>query len=131
MPCNLQATHFKRHSVSTINSALFFNGTVSQVRKGNPWIKMHPDFKQSDIYKTRKQQQCVSDITELTPANSFPISSDMGSSDIVASWFLKRHGPWVIWICHLMPFNHRKYHLKLYQSDIVFSHSYAAHCCSS
>ena len=36
---------FKRNSVSTINSALFFNGTVSQVRKGNPWIKMHPDFK--------------------------------------------------------------------------------------
>ena len=33
---------------------------------------MHPDFKQSDVYKTRKQQQCVSDITELTPANSFP-----------------------------------------------------------
>ena len=55
-------TAFKRNSVSTINSTLFFNGTVSQVRKGNPWIKMHPDFKQSDVYKTRKQQQCVSDI---------------------------------------------------------------------
>ena len=55
-------TVFKRNSVSTINSALFFNGTVSQVRKGNPWIKMHPDFKLSDVYKTCKQQQCVSDI---------------------------------------------------------------------
>ena len=55
-------TTFKRNSVSTINSALFFNGTVSQVIKGNPWIKMHPEFKQSDIYKTCKQQQCVSDI---------------------------------------------------------------------
>ena len=33
---------------------------------------MHPDFKQSDVYKTCKQQQYVSDITELTPANSFP-----------------------------------------------------------
>ena len=55
-------TIFKRNSVSTINSALFFNGTVSQVRKGNPWIKMHPNFKQSDVYKTCKQQQCVSDI---------------------------------------------------------------------
>ena len=55
-------TTFKRNSISTINSALFFNGTVSQVRKGNPWIKMHPDFKQSDIDKTCKQQQCVSDI---------------------------------------------------------------------
>ena len=53
---------FKRNSVSTINSALVFNGTVTQVRKGNPWIKMHPDFKQSDVYKTCKQQQCVSDI---------------------------------------------------------------------
>ena len=53
---------FNRNSVSTINSSLFFNGTVSQVRKGNQWIKMHPDFKQSDIYKTCKQQQCVSDI---------------------------------------------------------------------
>ena len=49
-------------SVSTINSALLFNGTVSQVRKGNPWIKMHPDFKLSDIYKTCKQQQCVNNI---------------------------------------------------------------------
>ena len=55
-------TTFKRNSVSTSNSTLFFNGTVSQVRKGNPWIKMHPDFKQSDVYKTCKQQQCVSDI---------------------------------------------------------------------
>ena len=55
-------TIFKQKSISTINSALFFNGTVSQVRKGNQWIKMHPDFKQSDVYKTCKQQQCVSDI---------------------------------------------------------------------
>ena len=53
---------FKQNSISTINSALFFNGTVSQVRKGNLWIKMHPDFKQSDVYKTCKQQQCVSNI---------------------------------------------------------------------
>ena len=55
-------TVFKRNSVSTINSALFFNGIVCQVRKGNPWIKMHPDLKQSHVYKTCKQQQCVSDI---------------------------------------------------------------------
>ena len=48
-----------------------------------------------------------------------------------AAWFLKRHGPWVIWICHLMPFNRRKYHLKLYQSDFGFFHGYVAHCCSS
>ena len=34
-----------------------------------------------------------------------------------AYWFLKRHSPW---ICHLMPFNGRKYHLKLYQSDQGF-----------
>ena len=40
---------FKQNSVSTINSALLFNGTESQVRKGNPWIKMRPDFKLSDI----------------------------------------------------------------------------------
>ena len=62
MPCHLQLicfradavivvkfsseTTFKRNSVSTINSALFFNGTVSHVIKGNPWIKMHPEFKQ-------------------------------------------------------------------------------------
>ena len=59
---NFKRNDFQANSVSTINSALFFNGTVSQVRKGNPWIKMHPDFKQSDIYKTCKQQQCVSDI---------------------------------------------------------------------
>ena len=35
-------TVFKRNSVSTINSALLFNGTVSQVRKGNPWMKYIP-----------------------------------------------------------------------------------------
>ena len=29
-------TIFKQNSISTINSALFFNGTVSQVRKGTP-----------------------------------------------------------------------------------------------
>ena len=44
---------------------------------------------------------------------------------------LKRHSPWVIWICHLMPVNCRKHHLKLYQSDWVFFRSYGAHCCSS
>ena len=33
-----------------------------------------------------------------------------------AYWFLKRHSTWVIWICHLMPVNRRKHHLKLYQS---------------
>ena len=48
-----------------------------------------------------------------------------------AYWFLKRHSPWVIWICHLMPFNHRKYHLKLYQSDWDFFRSYAMHSFSS
>ena len=54
-------TIFKRNTVSTINSALVFNGTVTHVRKGDPWIKMHPDFKQSDAYKTCKQQNCLSD----------------------------------------------------------------------
>ena len=54
-------TIFKRNTVSTINSALFMNGIVSQVRKGDPCIKMHPDFKQSDAYKTCKQQNCLSD----------------------------------------------------------------------
>ena len=52
---------FKRNTISTINSTLFLNGIVSQVRKGTPWIKMHPDFKQSDVYNTCKLQQCVSD----------------------------------------------------------------------
>ena len=33
---------------------------------------MHPSFRQSVAYMARKQEQCVSDITELTPANSFP-----------------------------------------------------------
>ena len=39
---------------------------------------MHPDFKQWDIYKTCKQQQCVSDIWVLASANLFLISSEMG-----------------------------------------------------
>ena len=47
-----------------------------------------------------------------------------------AYWFLKQHSQWVIWICHLMPFNSRKYHLKRYQTDMVFFRSYAMHCCS-
>ena len=33
---------------------------------------MHPSFRQSVPYMAHKQEQCVSDITELTPANSFP-----------------------------------------------------------
>ena len=53
---------FKQHSVSTINSGLVFNGKASQVIQGVSWIKMHPYLKQSHIYKTCKQQQCVSDI---------------------------------------------------------------------
>ena len=32
---------------------------------------MHPSFRQSVTYMARKQEQCVSDITELTPTNSF------------------------------------------------------------
>ena len=51
---------FKRNTISTINSTLFLNGIVSQVRKGTPWIKMHPNFKQSDVYNMCKLQQCVS-----------------------------------------------------------------------
>ena len=39
---------------------------------------MYPYFKQSDIYKTCKQQQCMSDICVVAPANFFPISSEMG-----------------------------------------------------
>ena len=72
---------------------------------------MHPSFSQSVAYMVCKQVQCVSDIIDAALANHFPMSSDMGSSDIVASWCLKQHGPWVIWICHLMPFNHSKYRL--------------------
>ena len=33
---------------------------------------MHPSFRQSVPYMARKQEQCVSDITALTSANSFP-----------------------------------------------------------
>ena len=29
---------FKQNTISTINSTLFFNGIVSQVRKGNPYV---------------------------------------------------------------------------------------------
>ena len=54
----------------------------------------------------------MSDNIDVAPANYFPMSSDMGSSDILAFWCLKQHGPWVIWICHLMTFNRRKYHLS-------------------
>ena len=90
---------------------------------------MHPSFRQSVAYMVPKQEQCVSDIIEVAPANHFPISSDMVSSDMVASWCLKQHSPWVIWICHLMPVNHRKHHFKLYPSNMVFFHSYTAHCC--
>ena len=39
---------------------------------------MHPDLKQSHVYKTCKQQQCVSDIWVVAPANLFLISSEMG-----------------------------------------------------
>ena len=53
---------FQATQANTIYFTLVFNGTVSQVKKGNPWIKMYPYFKQSDIYKTYKQQQCMSDI---------------------------------------------------------------------
>ena len=88
---------------------------------------MHPNFSQSVVYMVCKQEKCVSDIINVEPANHFPISCNMGSSDIVASWFLKRHGPWVIWIWHPMPFNHSKDHFKLYPSDMVFFHSYAFH----
>ena len=63
----------------------------------------------------------MSDVIEVAPANHFPISSDMVSSDMVASWCLKGHSPWVIWICHLMPVNHMKHHFKLYPSDMVSS----------
>ena len=35
------------------------------------------DFKQSDVYKTCKQQQCVSDIWVVAPASIFPTSSKM------------------------------------------------------
>ena len=41
---------FKRHSVSTINSVLVFNGNLCQVRKGQSWIKMHHYFSQSVTY---------------------------------------------------------------------------------
>ena len=44
---------------------------------------MHPSFSQSVAYMVCKQAQCVSDIIDAAPANHFPMSSDMGSSDIV------------------------------------------------
>ena len=114
--------NFNQHSVSTINSTLVFNGNISQVRKGDSWIKMHPGFNESLPYMTGKQQQCLSNIWEFAPENNFLISYNMGSSDMVVSWCLNQHSPWVICICHLMPFNHGKYLLKLYQSDMVFFH---------
>ena len=40
------------------------------------------------------------------------------------SWCLKRHSPWVIWNCHLMPFKRSKHHFKLYPSDWGFFRSY-------
>ena len=33
---------------------------------------MHPSFRQSVTYMAGKQEQCVSNITELNRANSFP-----------------------------------------------------------
>ena len=77
-PSDIAAHNFKQHSVSTINSALVFNGKASQVIQGVSWIKMHPDLKQSHVYKTCKEQQCVSDIWVVAPANLFLISSEMG-----------------------------------------------------
>ena len=49
---------------------------------------MHLSFRQSVAYMVPKQEQCVSDIIEVAPANHFQISSDMVSSDMVASWCL-------------------------------------------
>ena len=40
---------------------------------------MHPDFKQADVYKTCKQQQCVNDIWVVAPASILPTSSEMRS----------------------------------------------------
>ena len=40
---------------------------------------MHPDFKLSDVYKTCKQQQCVSDIWVVAPTSIFQTSSEMRS----------------------------------------------------
>ena len=46
---------------------------------------MHPDLKQSLVYKTCKQQQCVSDIWVVAPANLFLISSEIGPKLFQAS----------------------------------------------
>ena len=54
-PENSTDTVFKRHSVSTINSALIFNGNICHVRKGQSWIKMHHYFSQSVTYTMCKQ----------------------------------------------------------------------------
>ena len=45
-PSDIASRIFKRHSISTINSALVFNVKASQVIQGVSLIKMHPDFKQ-------------------------------------------------------------------------------------
>ena len=54
-PENSTNTVFKQHSVSTINSALIFNGNICHVRKGQSWIKMHHYFSQSVTYTMCKQ----------------------------------------------------------------------------
>ena len=55
---------------------------------------MHPSFRQSVTYMVPKQEEGVGDIIEVALANHFPMSSDMVSSDMVASWCL-----WVnLWV---------------------------------
>ena len=54
-PSDIASHNFKQHSVSTINSALVFNGNICQVRKGQSWIKMHHYFSESVAYTICKQ----------------------------------------------------------------------------
>ena len=39
---------------------------------------MQPNFRQSVTYMVCKQEQCVSNITELAPSNSFPNFKEYG-----------------------------------------------------
>ena len=81
--------NFKRNSISTINSALFFNGTVSQVRKGNPWIKMHPDFKRylssspRQHFPNIKQNEIKAVSSEIVPK----VKQSMGYMDLPSNPF--------------------------------------------
>ena len=74
---------------------------------------MHPGFRQSVPYMAHKQEQCVSDITELTPANSFLNFNRYG---------IKRHSgvlvPKVTWSMGDMDLPH----IHIYVHYVTWSH---------